>query len=329
MIWWIILILIGVLLLVEGGIFIMLTLGFLRRSDNDPNFRYFTAKDFDDITAEPISFPSGKTTLRGFIYRPLGPKPDKLLIFLMGIGAGHHAYMHVIRALVLHGYQVLAFDYTGAHLSDGKNIKGLPQAIKDLGAALHYISQRDDLNELPLDVLGHSWGGYVAGVAPRLSRRIRKVVSISGFNDVTTVLVSVRTYLRPFALFIDLANFIKFGGYGTADIATTIKSTKIPMLIASGARDPFVKLAANFDKFRLLGKHKPHIEFLLEETKSHNPYLTVEAETYFIKILKEKKAYDLHPDSPESQAFYQAIDYELITRNDTRFFEDVFAFLDR
>jgi len=205
-----------------------LEFGFHRRSDNDPNLKYFTVDDFCDLTAEPISFKSGKNTLRGFIYTPKGKKPNRLLLFTMGIGAGHHAYMHVIRELALHNYRVMAFDYTGAQLSDGKYIKGLPQALLDVKAAFDFIAKNDELKDLPLDVLGHSWGGYVSGISPRINSNIRKVVSISGFINVPLVLSSVRTYMRFFEPFIDFANLIKFGKYGIYDIPSVVKRTNIP-----------------------------------------------------------------------------------------------------
>jgi pimeloyl-ACP methyl ester carboxylesterase len=323
------LIIIALLLTVQLIVFLILGIGFSRRSDNDPNLRYFTAHDFPELTCEAISFHSGNNMLRGFIYDKWNQKADKLMLFLMGIGAGHHAYMHVIKEIAVHGYRVLAFDYTGAQLSQGRSIKGLPQPLIDLQAAFAFIENRDDLKDLPLDVIGHSWGGYVAGIAPLLNEKIRRVVSISGFNSVPTVLSSIRPYMKVFEPFVDFANLLKFGKVGVLDITSSIKHANIPMLFMMGAKDPFVRQAANFDKYRLVGANKPSIEFYLDADKSHNPYLTSEAEQYFISILKEKRRYDKNPQSDESQAFYRSIDYELITRNDPEFFEVMFEFLDR
>jgi len=327
---WIILgIILGIVFLIILGVYLILEFGFHRRSDNDPNLKYFTVQDFDDLDAEPISFKSKKNTLRGFIYTSKGKKPNRLIIFTMGIGAGHHAYMHVIRELVLHDYRVLAFDYTGAELSDGKYISGLPQPLLDLRACFSFIDGRDDLRDLPIDVVGHSWGGFVSGISPRISIKVRKVVSISAFISVPVILTSVRTYMRMFEPFIDLANLIKFGKYGIYDIPSTIKRTQSPMLYIAGAHDPFVKPELNIDRLRILAQDKPYIEFYLDESKGHNAYLTEEAERYFVKIIKEKKQYDKHASSLESQAFYKSIDYDLITRNDPKIFDVIFTFLDK
>lgn len=322
-------IIIAILIIIQLFVSLILEVGFARRSDNDLHLRYFTANDFPTLEAEPFSFISGKHTLRGFIYTKKGQKSHKLLLFLMGIGAGHHAYMHVIKDLVYHGYRVIAFDYTGAQLSDGKYIKGLPQPLLDVQAAFDFISRHEDLKDLPLDVLGHSWGGYVAGIAPILTNKIRKVVSISGFNSVPTVLSSVRPYMKVLAPFIDLHNIMKFGKVALLDIVSVIKHTRTPTLFMAGDKDPFVKTESNFDKYRRVAHDKPYIEFYLETEKNHNPYLTKEAEDYFIKILKEKRHFDKNPQADESKYFYDTIDYELITKNDRNFFKVIYEFLDR
>ncbi len=326
--WWLI-IGFGLVLLIQLAVWLILTFGFRRRSDNDPHLKYFTAGDFADLDAEAISFQSGKHTLRGFIYTPKGQTPARLLVFCMGIGAGHHAYMHVIRALAQHDYRVLAFDYTGAELSDGKYINGLPQALKDLKAAFANIDQDASLKDLPMDVLGHSWGGYASGIAPLLSSKVRRIVSISGFNSVPSILVAVRPYMKIFEPFIDFANLIKFGRYGVMDVIGSIKKSTIPMLFITGAKDPFVKPSAHFDKYRFAAVEKPQVEFIMDSDKGHNPYLTQEGEAYFVKTIKAKKGYDKESSSPESQAFYQGIDYELITQNDRAIFEAIFHFLDK
>jgi len=327
--WIVLAIIFGIILLIQFGVYLIMEFGFHRRSDNDPNLKYFTVNDFDDIAARPIEFKSGKNTLRGFVYTPKGKTPNRLLVFTMGIGAGHHAYMHVIREMVLHDYQVLSFDYTGAELSDGKYIKGLPQALLDLKAAFRYIASDESLKNLPVDVMGHSWGGYASGIAPRLGYPIRRVVSISGFNSVPSILASVRTYMRFFEPFMDLVNLMKFGKVGLYDILSTIKHTSVPMLFINGKNDPFVKEEVHFDRYRMAAKDKPYIEFYLDELKGHNPYLTTTGEAYFVKIIKEKKKYDKNPNSPESQAFYKSIDYDLITQNDPVIFKAIFAFLDK
>ncbi|MFA5235725.1 MAG: alpha/beta fold hydrolase [Bacilli bacterium] len=326
--WWVI-IGFGIVFLIQLAVFLILEFGFHRRSDNDRHLKYFTADDFDDIDAEAISFLSGKNTLNGFIYSPKGQTPSRLLVFCMGIGAGHHAYMHVIGTMAQHGYRVLAFDYTGAELSGGRYINGLPQALKDLKAAFDYIAKTESIKDLPVDVLGHSWGGYVSAIAPLINPKVRRTVSISAFNSVPTILVAVRPYMKIFEPFIDFANLIKFGRYGVMDVVGSIKKSAVPMLFLTGSKDPFVKPAAHFDKYRYAAIEKPQIEFILDSDKGHNPYLTQAGEAYFVKTIKEKKRYDKNPDSPESQAFYQSIDYELITRNDKTIFEAIFHFLDK
>ncbi|HAK05344.1 MAG TPA: hypothetical protein DCM23_01410 [Firmicutes bacterium] len=325
----ILLIILGVLVLIQIGILLLLFLSFNHRGDNDKNLKYFTHEDFDDLDATLIEFPSRKHTLRGYIYRPKGETPHRLMVFNMGIGAGHHAYMHVIRAFVLHDYTVVAYDYTGCQMSDGKRMGGLPQALLDFQAVMEYIATRDELKSLPIDVVGHSWGGYVTGIAPRLAKNIRKVISMSGFNRVPEVIASNRPMLKVMGPFVDFANYLMFGPVGVYDIASSIRDTNIPMLFIAGSRDPFIDTNKQINKFQLLAKNKPLIEFHIEGKKNHNPYLSEAGEAYFIEVLKKKRVFDKKRESPESQEFYKAINYDLITENDENVFKVMFDFLDK
>lgn len=60
---------------------------FRRRYDGNPNLKYFTADDFHQLVAEPISFPSDKgQVLRGYIYRSSQVPAEGLIIFSHGSG---------------------------------------------------------------------------------------------------------------------------------------------------------------------------------------------------------------------------------------------------
>ena len=81
------------------------------------------------------------------------------MVLAHGLGGGAEGYLTQILYFVRQGYQVFSFDYTGYHLSGGKNSIGLPQALEDLDAALCFIESEKRFADLPVYLFGHSWGG--------------------------------------------------------------------------------------------------------------------------------------------------------------------------
>ena len=96
---------------------------FGKRCEGNPNLKYFTADDFEDLDYEKIEFKSNKgQILRGNIYtnKKVKEKDIKgLLVFVHGMGAGHLSYTTEINTLAKNGYKVLAYDNTGTCASEG------------------------------------------------------------------------------------------------------------------------------------------------------------------------------------------------------------------
>ena len=83
---------------------------FGKRLSGNPLVRYFEAKDFEGLTAEPVRFKSYKgVELRGFWYKKEGVEPRAVVVFAHGYGAGHLAYTTEIDFLAGCGYAVFAF----------------------------------------------------------------------------------------------------------------------------------------------------------------------------------------------------------------------------
>jgi uncharacterized protein len=311
--------------------YLLLKFAFKNRSDNNPNLKYFTVDDFPNISAQPISFKTKhKLTLQGFIYR-LRNKQTKgrnhLLIFNHGIGAGHHAYMHFIAELVEAGFTVMAYDNTGCQLSEGKNIIGLTQAIIDLKHALAFVDEQSDLKDMPLSVIGHSWGGFTASHAFRLSTKVKSIVAISSFIDVNYILFFAKRILKFLKPFIIVANYIKFGKYSCYSVTKSIKKSERPMLLISGRKDPVIAYEKNYLKYKNAASNKSNISFILENEKHHNPYLTLRGERYFNEVFTKLKEFKNAPSSPEKRQFFNDIDYELITENDPNIINQIIDFL--
>ena len=67
---------------------------FGKRCEGNPNLKYFTADDFEELDSKKIEFKSNKEQmLRGFIYTNKNIKEYKgIVVFVHGMGAGHLSY---------------------------------------------------------------------------------------------------------------------------------------------------------------------------------------------------------------------------------------------
>ena len=317
------------------AIIILNTAGVNKRCEGDDNLKYLKAKNFDNLNALPISFKSDKQqTLNGFLYSSAKVDAYKgLIVFSHGMGAGHLAYTTEINYLAQKGYIVLAYDNTGTCTSEGKKIKGFAQGIIDLKYALDFVKTRDDLKDLSVLLVGHSWGAYSVSNVSALnpSVEIKGIVAFSPFNSMNKLIrdiakQKIKANLSILSPFFDIINFIRFGKAGNLRTCDSINSNSIPTLIMHGGNDMQVTL-----KNSPVGKkHKiqdnPNARTVLYDSKYHNVYLAKEAEQYLNDTFA--KIESLGKNSPEAYEIYQNIDYSLITKEDLSVMETVSSFLE-
>ena len=317
------------------AIIILNTAGVNKRCEGDDNLKYLKAKNFDNLNALPISFKSDKQqTLNGFLYSSAKVDAYKgLIVFSHGMGAGHLAYTTEINYLAQKGYIVLAYDNTGTCTSEGKKIKGFAQGIIDLKYALDFVKTRDDLKDLSVLLVGHSWGAYSVSNVSALnpSVEIKGIVAFSPFNSMNKLIRDIakqktKANLSILSPFFDIINFIRFGKAGNLRSCDSINSNSIPTLIMHGGNDMQVTL-----KNSPVGKkHKiqdnPNARTVLYDSKYHNVYLAKEAEQYLNDTFA--KIESLGKNSPEAYEIYQNIDYSLITKEDLSVMETVSSFLE-
>ncbi len=317
------------------AIIILNTAGVNKRCEGDDNLKYLKAKNFDNLNALPISFKSDKQqTLNGFLYSSAKVDAYKgLIVFSHGMGAGHLAYTTEINYFAQKGYIVLAYDNTGTCASEGEKIKGFAQGIIDLKYALDFVKTRDDLKDLSLLLVGHSWGAYSVSNVSALnpSVEIKGIVAFSPFNSMNKLIRDIakqktKANLSILSPFFDIINFVRFGKAGNLRTCDSINSNSIPTLIMHGGNDMQVTL-----KNSPVGKkHKiqdnPNARTVLYDSKYHNVYLAKEAEQYLNDTFA--KIESLGKNSPEAYEVYQNIDYSLITKEDLSVMETVSAFLE-
>ncbi|AWL29674.1 alpha/beta fold hydrolase [Acinetobacter defluvii] len=105
--------------------------------------------------------------LNGVIYSPTIVTIKAKIILASATGVPQGFYRRFSEYMTQYGYQVLTFDYRGVGASSPKNLKGFEMSYLDWGkldlaGAIDYFADE----QLPLFVVGHSYGGQALGLTP-------------------------------------------------------------------------------------------------------------------------------------------------------------------
>ena len=134
-----------------------------------------------DPTAEAIKFTtSNGLTLRGSLYCVPDRDPKGLILFCPETDGSHWSAMSYCHALIDAGFDVLSFDFRGQGESDAlpgyvPNHWPTMYEVEDVRAAINFIDGREDLQELPLGLMGVSRGSSLALIAAAECPRVRAV----------------------------------------------------------------------------------------------------------------------------------------------------------
>ncbi len=142
--------------------------------------------------AERVSFctPDG-LTLHASLHLPLDGQPTGTVIFCPELGGDHWSATWYCRALMEAGFAVLAFDFRNQGQSEKMPgyvpIHWLTEyEVTDTLAAIQYVKERPDLNELPIGLFGISRGSSAALVAAARSPEIQ-CVACEGVFSISTM----------------------------------------------------------------------------------------------------------------------------------------------
>lgn len=314
---------------------IIKTAVFGERCEGNENLKYLKAKNFDNLNARPISFKSDKNqTLNGFLYS--GAKAEKykaLIVFSHGMGAGHLSYTTEINYFAQNGYLVLAYDNTGTCTSEGKKLYGFTQGVIDLNAALAFVASKEELSDMPVLLMGHSWGGYsvcnVSALKPAVD--IKGIVAFSPFDSANRLIsdiarAKIKIGLGILSPFFNILDLIRFGRKGLLKSCSTVSSNDIPTLVLHGGNDMTVSIKNSPVGLKNRIADNPNARTVLYESKYHNVYLAKDAEQYLNDTFA--KIGELGENSPEAYEVYKSIDYALITKEDLNVMDTVSSFLE-
>ena len=237
-----------------------------------------TADDFDSLVLEQVQIYGDGERLAGFKYEnPTVSNTHGLVVLAHGLGGGGHTpYLPLIDALTDEGYLVFTYDATGNGESDGKDVSGLPQGPIDLCRAISYALSDTEYKDLPLYLIGHSWGAYSVGAALSYYPEVKGAVMLAGFDSSADMIKAgasdyvgsfLSTALSPT---VTLYERIKFGDFASLSVTDGIASVDAPVMVIHSEDDATVPIDIGYDKYYESYKGDTRVTFLRYEDRGHN-----------------------------------------------------------
>ena len=299
---------------------------------------YCYSRVSSSLNRELRSFYSDGVRLQGYYYPVRNPKG--LTVVCHGIHAGADDYLPIIEYMADSGYSVFAFDYKGTYDSEGDGTVGMCESLVDLDHALDYIESEREFDDLPITLIGHSWGGYAAASVLPLHRRVISCATIAAPNNgYTLILEKGEQYGGELAskgipeAFLNVYQKMLFGKYTEFDAVKGINSTNISVLIAHGNNDNIINIGlqaiyAHKDEIR-----KNNVEYYCTggvqgghntvwHSKQSAQYQT-ELQSQ-IKSVKKNKTMSYE----EKVAFFEGIDHRLYSEVNAELFGKIVKMFD-
>lgn len=265
----IILIVIGIVIFIICSLICITSIVFTKtygsRADGSISIRYALPSELNNIETKHGYLTSKNNKLFYTIYNKPNSNPKALILMIHGIGSGHFYLIPIIEKLVNDGYMVFAYDQYASGCSEGKIFKTMARGIVDIKYVLKFIDENADLNNLPLYVLGHSWGGYVAGNSLKYSPRISKCVDISGFDNEAD-------FNRRLQFIIMLRNFMLVGSVAFARVKSIFKKTTAKVCYIQGEKDLTVNPKYSGLVYKKIEKINPNLTVKILPNKGHTPF---------------------------------------------------------
>ncbi|MGN0823526.1 MAG: alpha/beta hydrolase family protein [Candidatus Coproplasma sp.] len=322
-IWQIVLIVLGCLLflIILGltAISAMLNGMVFTRQDKNPNFKYFTADDFNLKTEDiDVTYRGEKLYAKIYTVKPV-ESCEKVVIFQHGFGAGSSSYMTEIATLAKLGYAVVAADAYGCNNSVGKKVGGFYVGTEVVIATYIGVKRDERLKDKKIALVGHSWGAYsVCCAASKV--KADGVVALSGFNAPAECICDQLKLISPMGKFLApilhpfffILNAFRSSN-GNTHAANALKKSGVKALLIHGEKDRTVP-----KKHSAAQKAQgDNVTKLLLADKKHNPYNTVAAEECLAKLLS----------SSGSEEFYKNFDWVKATEEDDKIMSNIDSFI--
>lgn len=279
---------------------------FNKRFETNEYFKY-ELNDFENLKRTKDEFASNDGQLLvGYKYYKddiVGAKG--LIVISHGLGGGgHNRYMNYIDYFTSNNYLVFAYDNTGNDESEGNSVNGLSQSVIDLDYALRHIKTSDNYKDLPILLVGHSWGAYAVSSVLNIHTDIKAVLSISGFNKTIDIITEQgKTIVGPFIHvlkpYLSFYEYLKFGKYSRYSSIDGYSNESTKVIIVHSEDDSTISYASSYERYYQEYKDDSRFTFISFKDHGHNyPLGSKASHEYIIKFNEEfQKVYDEYDGS--------------------------------
>ncbi len=239
----------------------------------------FSLSDFETLTAKRFTFSAKQGhQLVGYLYEQTdaAETPKGVIVFAHGLGGGgQNGYMDIFDHMTKRGYYVFAYDATANDESEGEKVGGLPQGIMDLDYAIDFVCTIDEVRDLPLLLMGYSWGAVSAVNVLNEHPEAAAVVSLAGCNR-TMDLIEYQGYKRvgkaaklliPFA---SLHEYLKYGKYAFFTALDGFEKSDCRVMVVHGAMDRTVPIEAGYEAYYEKYGSDERFVFVKYENRNHD-----------------------------------------------------------
>ena len=131
---------------------------------------------------EEISFHNGNVTLFGTLLLPLTKEPHPAVVFVHGSGPeGRFASRFLAEHFTRYGIAALIYDKRGVGKSTGDwRQSDFGDLAGDAIAGIHFLQQRQEINNQEIGIYGHSQGGMLGPLIASRSKDVAFVISGAG-----------------------------------------------------------------------------------------------------------------------------------------------------
>ncbi len=230
----------------------------------------------EDVT---IPTENGKSLFGWFVPANQETKAP-VVVLLHGWGGNAETLLPLARPLHEADFALLLIDARCHGSSDEDSFASMPRFAEDLGHAIDWLKQREDIDPSAIDAVGHSVGAAASLLAASRRDDIAAVVSIAAFTHPVAMMRRWFTgkgipYMPVGWLMLRYVEWVI--GHRFDDIApvNTVQHVRCPTLLIHGAEDTTVPVSDAHDIHA--GRSGDHVE-LKVVAGSHDDYADLEQE---------------------------------------------------
>ena len=277
----------------------------------------YTIDDFN-ISEIKDNIVSMKDEISTYLYSNKDIKSDKIIIFSHGMYSDHRSYLQEIGYLVNNGFLVLAYDSLGYGASGTNSIKGFGNNTKSLDIVIKYVKTK--YPQFDIYLIGHSLGAYATLSVLKYHNDIKKICVLSPFVSYYKELKNM-TQTRFLSFFVYIIDLFKNGKYACINTKKILTKYKGEALVISSKDDSII----SFNNTKYLMDNFKDFNYIIEETKDHNPDYTNDA----VKKLKEfRKNLSILKDQ-ELVNYMNHLDFKKLGELDFKIMNQIVDFLNK